>query len=88
MPVDFFKVRELTLTAPIPGRLLPQATSGQLTLSARNVYRWTKDDLFGFTEPEASGDWNRNQSGSQGQVMILGATPPPAAFTASVRVNF
>ncbi len=88
MPADFFKVRELSLSAPVPEQWMPGASSATVTVSGRNLYRWTKKDLFGFTDPEASGDWNRDQSGNLGNVMILGATPPPSVWTFSIRVNF
>ncbi len=36
-PADFFKIRELTLTAPIPTRFVPGASRAVLTLSGHNI---------------------------------------------------
>ena len=82
-PADFFKMRELTLSVPIPTRWVPRASSAQLALSARNFWKWVNDD-FPVFEPEmgANDGFNTQVRG------ILEHVPPPAIYTASVRVVF
>lgn len=81
-PADFFKLREVTLTAPVPFQI-PGASSAQLTLSGRNVWRWLNSDFpifdpeivrFGLSESQVRSVWEH--------------IPPPAVFTASLRLVF
>ncbi len=80
-PADFFKLRALTLTIPL-GEFMPRASSAGLTLSARNIWRWTNDEFWSF-DPEMSArqldSLTRN---------ITEHIPAPATFTASLRIGF
>lgn len=81
---DFFRVRELSLTAPIPVRRLGNAA---VTLSARNYWTWFNDEWF-FSDPEIFA-----RGGEFGGLNTTGGTidesvPPPKMFTISVRTTF
>lgn len=82
-PADFFKLREVTLVAPL-GTAIPGTRSAALTLSLRNAFRWLNEDFWAF-DPEMVS--SRSNVGA----LTTGITehaPTPARFTASVRVNF
>ncbi|MBI4539134.1 MAG: TonB-dependent receptor [Gemmatimonadetes bacterium] len=82
-PIDFMKIRELTLRAPLPQDWIPGASSAALTLSAQNFWRWLNSDFRAF-EPEMSG-----QEGSQAKVRYLSEhIPAPATYLMSIRVTF
>jgi TonB-dependent starch-binding outer membrane protein SusC len=82
-PADFFKVRDITARLPVPFRI-PSASSAFITLSAHNWFRWVNKD-FPIFEPEMMAN-----EGARQRVRTLGdgQTPPPATFTASLRVMF
>jgi len=82
-PADFFKLRELTLQTPIPEGWIPSANRATLTLSGRNIWKWVNKD-FPVFEPEMGGNGGYNET-VRG---ILEHVPPPATFTASLRVVF
>jgi TonB-dependent starch-binding outer membrane protein SusC len=80
---DFFKLRELTLQVPVPDQVIPQGSRATLTLSGRNLWRWTHSDWVTL-EPEMAGN-----TGFDTQVRALTEhIPPPASFLASLRVTF
>jgi hypothetical protein len=82
-PAKFFKLREVTLQAPIPEGWIPSANRATLTLSARNAYKWVTSD-FPVFDPEMGAN-----EGYDTQVRsILEHVPAPASFTASLRVVF
>lgn len=82
-PTNFFKVREVSLNIPIPTRLMRGANSATLTLSGNNVWRWLNDDFPTF-DPETG-----NNDGFNSRVRsILEHVPPPAVYTATLRVTF
>lgn len=81
-PADFFKVRDVTLRLPI-SFLVPGGRTASLTLSGRNVWRWRNKDMPLF-DPEMMGNEGMNASVRS----ILEHVPPPATYTASVRVIF
>ncbi len=83
-PADFFKVRELTLSVPVPNRLLAGgATAARLTLSGHNVWKWVNKD-FPVFDPETG-----NNGGFDSRVRsILEHVPPPSFYTAALRVTF
>ena len=82
-PADFFKVREVTVSVPVPQRWIPGASSALLTLSGRNVWKWVNDG-FPVFEPEMGAN-----EGFNTQVRSLFEhVPPPAIYTASLRVTF
>jgi TonB-dependent starch-binding outer membrane protein SusC len=81
-PVDFFKIRDLTVSAPV-GSFVPRAHQATLTLSLRDPWTWKNSD-FPIMDPEVGGN-----TGMHAQVRQIGEhVPPPAVFTASIRVTF
>ena len=82
-PADFFKVRELSINVPIPQRLLRGARSGTFTLSGHNIWKWVNDDFKTF-DPETG-----NNGGFDSRVRsILEHVPPPAVYSAVLRLTF
>ena len=82
-PADFFKVRDVSLSVPIPARYISGASSVHLTLSGHNVWRWVNKD-FPTQDPETG-----NNAGFDSRVRsLLEHVPPPATFMASMRVIF
>lgn len=82
-PADFFKLREVSLAVPIPARYLRGATSGNLVLSGHNLWKWVNDD-FPVFDPETG-----NNAGYNARVRsILEHVPPPAVYTAAIRLTF
>ena len=47
-PADFFKLREVSLSIPVPKRLLAGATGANFTVSGHNVWRWLNKDFKTF----------------------------------------
>ena len=82
-PNDFFRLRELTLQAPVPFRV-PGASSATLTVAAQNFLTW-KNENFLAMDPEMAG----NEGMSSGLTRsIWEHPPPPASFRVSLRMNF
>src|SRR5205807_152107 len=44
-PANFFKVRDVSISAPIPTKYLQGATSARLVLSGHNVWKWVNKDF-------------------------------------------
>jgi hypothetical protein len=82
-PADFFKIRDVTATIPIPGRFVPGATTATLSLSGHNIYRWVNED-FPVFEPEQGANAGFNTTVRS----LLEHVPPPATFTAALRLTF
>lgn len=82
-PADFFKLRELTLSAPV-GRFIPATRSATLSLSLRNALRWTNSGFRAF-DPEMVASRENTRALTTG---ITEHAPAPARFTASLRVTF
>ncbi|MGH7465759.1 MAG: hypothetical protein ACREK1_11335, partial [Longimicrobiales bacterium] len=82
-PADFFKIRDVTATIPIPGLLVPGATTATLSLSGHNIYRWVNED-FPVFEPEQGANSGFNTTVRA----LLEHVPPPATFTAALRLTF
>jgi TonB-dependent SusC/RagA subfamily outer membrane receptor len=80
---DFFKLRDITLRAPIPARLVPGATSAGFSLSVQNWYTWKNDD-FRILDPEMSG----NDGFNAAVRYISEHIPAPATVIAQLRVGF
>ena len=83
-PGDFFKIRQLSLRAPIPTERLGSAS---VTVSARNVFRWTNRN-WRWNDPEIMG-----RAGQGAGLETLGGDiaediPGPRMFTISVRTTF
>lgn len=82
-PADFFKLRELSLSIPIPARFAPGTTSARLTLAGQNIWKW-QNEGFPVFDPETG-----NNDGFDSRVRsILEHVPPPATYTASLRITF
>ncbi|GMV04955.1 MAG: SusC/RagA family TonB-linked outer membrane protein [Gemmatimonadota bacterium] len=82
-PADFFKIREVTFQTPIPEAWIPGATRASLTLSGHNVWRWVHEDFLTF-EPEMGANGGYNDPVRS----MLEHVPPPATYTASLRIVF
>ncbi|MBI4540301.1 MAG: TonB-dependent receptor [Gemmatimonadetes bacterium] len=86
-PQDFFKLRELSLTAPLPVQI-PSATGTRVTLSARNAVRWKKAK-YDFADPETSGGFQVGDTGMLEKVHTTGGSiATPAVFMLSIKMNF
>jgi TonB-linked SusC/RagA family outer membrane protein len=82
-PANFFKLREVSLSVPVPKRLLAGATGATFTLAGHNIWRWLNKD-FPVFDPETG-----NNGGFDSAVRsILEHVPPPATYTATLRVSF
>ena len=79
-PSDYFKLREVSVRMPI-GFAVPGSSSATLTLSGRNLYRWTKEEFRNW-DPEAHsfGGPDRLEN------WIWQVPNAPRTFTAAVRV--
>jgi TonB-dependent starch-binding outer membrane protein SusC len=82
-PADFFKVRELTVLAPVTA-FVPGVRNATLTLSLSNAFRWTNDEFLAF-DPEMVSSRQTTSSLTSG---ITEHAPAPARFAASLRVTF
>jgi TonB-linked SusC/RagA family outer membrane protein len=82
-PADFFKIREISVSAPVPKRFIPGVSSAFFTLAGHNLWKWVNDD-FPVFDPETN-----NNGGFDSRVRsILEHVPPPASFMATLRVTF
>ena len=81
-PADFFKMRDLTVRAPL-GALVPRSQSTTLTVSLQNFYRWRNED-FPIFDPEMVS----NTGYGAAVPSITEHIPPPMSFIASIRVVF
>ena len=82
-PNDFFRLRELTLQAPVPFQV-PGASSATLTVAAQNFWTWKNEDFLAM-DPEMAG----NEGMASGLARsIWEHPPPPASFRVSLRINF
>ena len=82
-PADFFKLRDVSLSVPIPARYITGASSVHFTISGKNVWKWVNKD-FPTQDPETG-----NNGGFDSRVRsLLEHVPPPATFMASMRVTF
>jgi TonB-dependent SusC/RagA subfamily outer membrane receptor len=85
-PLDFFRLRDLTLRRSFPVHI-GGASSAQISISGQNLFWWkkAKDSLL---DPETSGGFT-NQSGMSQQVRSVGGSIPiPRTFLTSVRVTY
>jgi TonB-dependent starch-binding outer membrane protein SusC len=81
-PADFFKLRDLSLLLPLPAKLV-RAQRANLTLTARNWYRWLNSD-FPIFDPEMM-----DNEGALGKVRAFNEQyPVPATFIGSIRLVF
>jgi TonB-dependent SusC/RagA subfamily outer membrane receptor len=91
---DFFKLREVSLQYQLPESMLAGASGASLTVSGRNIFRWTNDEWTHF-DPEM-GNNNDNNSISRdgadsGDFLVTSINehiPAPAIWTVQLRVVF
>ncbi len=80
---DFFKLRDVTLRAPVPSRFLAGATNGFISLSVQNWYRWQNKEMRLF-DPEMAGN-----DGFNATVRYISEhIPAPATVLAQLRFTF
>lgn len=91
---DFFKIRDITLQAPLPESLVPGASGATLTFSGRNMFRWTNSEWTHF-DPEMGGNNDNNpisrNGASSGAFLVTSISehiPAPATYTVALRVVF
>jgi len=91
---DFFKLREVSLQAPLPDGLIPGTTGASITVSGRNIWRWTTDEWTHF-DPEMGGNNDNNPVSRDGEdpggflvTSISEHIPAPAIWTLAVRFVF
>ena len=84
-PSDFFKIREVSLQAPLPDAWFAMmgASRANVTLSARNFFRWV-DPLMRTLDPEVGGNVGYNTRVRS----MTEHVPPPAFYTFSLQVVF
>lgn len=82
-PADFFKLRDVTLRARIPQRLLAGARTGSLSISVQNWYRWQRKE-FRLFDPEMAGNDGFNSTVRY----ISEHIPAPATVLAQLRFTF
>jgi hypothetical protein len=82
-PASYFKLRNVSMSIPLPARYISGAQSAMLTFAGSNVWKWVNHD-FPVFDPETN-----NNGGFDTKVRsILEHVPPPALYTASIRVTF
>jgi TonB-linked SusC/RagA family outer membrane protein len=82
-PADFFKLREVSVSVAVPQRFVRGASSTRVTFAGYNIWKWVNDE-FPVFDPETG-----NNGGVLSRVRsILEHVPPPAVYTASVRMTF
>lgn len=80
---DFFKLRDVTLLAPLPQRLVPGASRALISVSVDNWYRWQNKDLPIF-DPEMAGNDGFNATVRD----INEKIPAPATILMQLRLTF
>lgn len=87
-PMDFFRMRDVTLSIPITTDFLG-ISGGRLALSASNFYTWRKAS-YSLADPETSGGFQTGQNvgGNEFTHSVGGSIPIPAAYTISLRINY
>ncbi|MDP2955819.1 MAG: TonB-dependent receptor [Longimicrobiales bacterium] len=86
-PQDFFKLREVSLAAPLPFDI-PGAESARVVLSARNTFRWKKAK-YNFADPEGTGGFTNGNTGLDERTQSTGGSiPTPAYYTIAFKVSF
>jgi hypothetical protein len=82
-PADYFKLRDVSVSIPVPSRLVAGSQSVLFTLSGHNVWKWVNRNFPDF-DPETG-----NNMGFDTKVRTIQEVVPPAAlFMASLRVVF
>jgi TonB-dependent starch-binding outer membrane protein SusC len=82
-PASYFKLRDVSVSVPIPARFVTGASAVRLTVSGHNIWKWVNKD-FPVFDPETG-----NNGGFDTKVRsILEHVPPPALYMATLRVTF
>ncbi len=82
-PADFFRLRDVTLSMPVPFQI-PGAAQGTVRLSLQNAWTWKNEDFLAM-DPEMTGNWGMEAGLARS---ITEHIPAPASFMASFRVTF
>ena len=80
---DFAKLRDVTLRAPVPQKLLPGTNSATISLSVQNWYTWKNKD-FRLFDPEMAGNDGFNATVRY----ISEQIPAPATVVARLQFQF
>ena len=80
---DFAKLRDVTLRAPVPQRLLPGTRNASISLSVQNWYTWKNKD-FRLFDPEMAGNDGFNATVRY----ISEQIPAPATVLARLQIQF
>ena len=86
-PLDFFRLRDVTIRRAIPFRI-GGASSAVVSLSGQNLFWWkkAKDSML---DPETSGGFTTGNTGLTQQVRSVGGSIPiPRTFLMSVRLTY
>jgi outer membrane receptor protein involved in Fe transport len=86
-PLDFFRLRDVTLRRSIPLRL-GRASSAVLSVSGQNLFLWkkAKDSML---DPETSGGFTTGNTGMSQQVRSVGGSIPiPRTVVVSMRLVY
>ena len=79
---DFFKLRSVSMTWNVPERLIPRARNTALTLSGRNLFKWTK---FDGADPESNDASDAGTGLGRREYYQL---PAYKSLTVSIRTTF
>jgi len=82
-PADFFKLRDVTLRADVPRRLLRGARSASVSASVQNWYSWKRKE-FRVLDPEMAG----NDGFNAAVRYISEQIPAPATVLARMQITF
>jgi len=80
---DFAKLRDVTLRAPVPQRLVPGTRSASISLSVQNWFTWKNKD-FRMFDPEMAGNDGFNATVRY----ISEQIPAPATVVARLQIQF
>lgn len=80
---DFAKLRDVTLRAPVPQRLVPGARNAMISLSVQNWFTWKNKD-FRLFDPEMAGNDGFNATVRY----ISEQIPAPATVVARLQFQF
>jgi TonB-linked SusC/RagA family outer membrane protein len=84
-PMDFFRLRDITIKAPIPASFLG-ASSTIVSFSVKNFALWKKAK-DSFLDPETSGGFTTSGM-NQAVHTVGGSIPIPASYVLSIRVVY
>lgn len=87
-PLDFFRVRDVTLSAPLPLRIAG-VSSARIFLSAQNFFTWKKAK-DSFLDPETTAGWLGDDLVAMNAKVhqVGGGIGLPATYTVSLALSF